>query len=152
MKKHTINKVSRVVFSFAFALVMQLSFAQKSPKEEDYYIITTVPTPEGVKVEGGGVVALPDGSVAVCTRRGDVWIIENPAMENGSQAVFKKFAQGLHEPLGLAYKDGALYTAQRGELTKLVDTDGDRIADVYETIYAWPLSTHYHEYSFGPVS
>ena len=151
MKIYTINKVMKIVFSFACAIVMQMSFAQKGPKEEDYYRITTVPTPEGVKVEGGGVVALPDGSVAVCTRRGDVWIIENPAMENGSKAVFKKFAQGLHEPLGLAYKDGALYTAQRGELTKLIDTDGDRIADVYETVYAWPLSTHYHEYSFGPV-
>ena len=140
---------TRIKVLVVFLAMLQWSFAQN--KEEDYYRITTVPTPEGVKVEGGGVVTLPDGSVAVCTRRGDVWIIENPTMGNGSKAVFKKFAQGLHEPLGLAYKDGALYTAQRGELTKLVDTDGDRIADVYETVYAWPLSTHYHEYSFGPV-
>lgn len=151
MKKYTFNKATRVLCSLALAMAIQMSFAQQAPKEEDYYRITTVPTPEGVMVEGGGVVTLPDGSVAVCTRRGDVWIIENAAMENGSKAVFKKFAQGLHEPLGLAYKDGALYTAQRGELTKLIDTDGDRIADVYETIYAWPISTHYHEYSFGPV-
>ena len=151
MDNYTIKKVIKIVLAFAFSIVMQISFAQKGLKEEDYYRITTVPTPEGVKVEGGGVVALPDGSIAVCTRRGDVWIIENPAMENGSKAVFKKFAQGLHEPLGLAYKDGALYTAQRGELTKLIDTDGDRVADVYETIYTWPVSTHYHEYSFGPV-
>lgn len=143
-KKHT-----RTLFFVALIAVLQMSFAQN--KEEDYYRITTVPTPEGVKVEGGGVVALPDGSVAVCTRRGDVWIIENPTMENGNKSVFKKFAQGLHEPLGLVYKDGALYTAQRSELTKLIDTDGDRVADVYETVYAWPLSTHYHEYSFGPV-
>ena len=26
----------------------------------------------------------------------------------------------------------------------------DGKADVYETVYAWPLSGHYHEYSFGP--
>jgi cytochrome c551/c552 len=56
----------------------------------------------------------------------------------------------MHEVLGLAYKDGALYCAQRGELTKLVDTDMDGKADVYETVYAWPLSGNYHEYSFGP--
>lgn len=37
-----------------------------------------------------------------------------------------------------------------GELTKLVDTNKDGKADVIETIYAWPVSGHYHEYSFGP--
>jgi cytochrome c551/c552 len=122
----------------------------KLPSEEDYYKIVTIPAPENVLLEVGGVATLPDGRVAVCTRRGDVWIIENAYMENGSAPVFTLFASGLHEALGLAYKDGALYTAQRGELTKLSDTNGDGRADVYETVYAWPLSGHYHEYSFGP--
>ncbi|MEX0275401.1 MAG: c-type cytochrome [Flavobacteriaceae bacterium] len=128
-----------------------LSKTSLEPKEKDYYRITTVPAPEGILIEGGGVEALPDGSIAVCTRRGDVWIVENPTMTHNSRPVFKKFASGLHEPLGLVFHDGGLYTAQRGELTKLVDTNGDRIADEYITIYNWPLSTHYHEYSFGPV-
>ncbi len=123
----------------------------QAQEESDYYRITTVPVPEGIHLEGGGVVSLPDGSVAVCTRRGDVWIIENPTMKGGTSPRFRKFATGLHEPLGLAYLDGALYTAQRGELTKLIDADGDRIADEYETVFSWPLSAHYHEYSFGPT-
>jgi hypothetical protein len=90
---------------------------------------------------------LPNGNLAVSTRRGDVYIVENPT---SSKPYFRKFASGLHEILGLAYKEGALYVAQRGELTKLIDTNLDGKADVYETIYAWPLSGHYHEYSFGP--
>ena len=151
MKNYTIKKNMRSLFFVALIVLVQVTFAQKVPTEDDYYRLTTVPTPEGVKVEGGGVLALADGTVAVATRRGDVWIIENPTMANGNKAVFKKFASGLHEPLGLAYKNGALYTAQRGELTKLIDTDGDRIADEYQTVYAWPISAHYHEYSFGPV-
>jgi cytochrome c551/c552 len=122
----------------------------KVPSEDDYYKIITLPVPENILLEVGGVATLPDGRVAVCTRRGDVWLIENATMENGSAPNFKLFASGLHEALGLAYKDGALYTAQRGELTKLADTNGDDKADVYETVYAWPLSGHYHEYSFGP--
>lgn len=122
----------------------------KTPVEDDYYKIITIPAPENILLEIGGVATLPDGRVAVCTRRGDVWVIENPTMEDGSLPVYSLFASGLHEALGLAYKDGALYTAQRGELTKLVDTNGDGKADVYETVYAWPLSGHYHEYSFGP--
>jgi len=121
----------------------------KALKEEDYYKIVTVPVPEGILLEVGGVATMPDGRIAVCTRRGDVWIIENPNAENGNPE-FTLFASGLHEALGLLYYDGALYSAQRGELTKLVDKNGDGKADVYETVYAWPISGHYHEYSFGP--
>ncbi|MDX2304002.1 MAG: hypothetical protein NW226_14445 [Microscillaceae bacterium] len=121
----------------------------KSP-EDAYYRIMTLPTPEGILVEAGGVTTLPDGRIAVCTRRGDVWIVENAEMYQGSQPRYVLFAQGLHEPLGLSYRDNALYVAQRGELTKLTDTNGDDKADFYETIYDWPLSGHYHEYSYGP--
>jgi len=130
---------------------MQPLFSQvnKTPKEEDYYRIMTLPAPEGMLLEVGGVATLPDGRMAVCTRRGDVWLIENASMEKG-QARYTLFASGLHEALGLTWHEGALYTAQRGELTKLKDTNGDDRADVYETVYAWPLSGHYHEYSFGP--
>lgn len=148
---NTSIKTLKISLFVAFMAIAQFAMGQNSPKEDDYYRLTTIPTPEGIHIEGGGVLALPDGSIAICTRRGDVWIIENPTMANNHKPNFRKFASGLHEPLGLAYHDGALYTAQRGELTKLIDTNGDRIADEYQTIYAWPISTHYHEYSFGPV-
>jgi cytochrome c551/c552 len=136
-----------ITIAFHFGLRAQQS---KLPTEDDYYRIVTLPAPEGVLLEVGGVTQLPDGRIAVCTRRGDVWIIENPTTPDNTNPTYKLFASGLHEALGLAYKDGALFTAQRGELTKLVDTNGDDRADVYETVYAWPLSGHYHEYSFGP--
>jgi len=122
----------------------------KTPTEDDYYKILTLPAPEGVLLEVGGVTTLPDGRIAVCTRRGDVWLIENAEMQFGNSPRYSLFASGLHEPLGIAYKENAIYVTQRGELTKLVDKNGDDIADVYETVYAWPLSGHYHEYSFGP--
>jgi cytochrome c551/c552 len=122
-------------------------FAQESPKEEDYYKILTPPIPEGIILEVGGLTTLPNGSIGISTRRGEVWIMENPTSRS---PYFRKFASGLHEILGLAWKDGALYCAQRGELTKLMDKDGDGKAEVYETVYAWPVSGHYHEYSFGP--
>ncbi len=115
--------------------------------EEDFFRIARVMVPEGVILEVGGLVTMPNGDLGVSTRRGDVYIIENPT---SARPHYRKFATGLHEILGLAYKDGALYCAQRGELTKLVDTDGDGKADLYQTVYAWPISGHYHEYSFGP--
>ena len=121
------------------------------PTENDYYHLTTLPIPEGVVLEVGGLETLPDGRLGVATRRGDVWIVENPSSLNGGRPHFTRFAQGLHEALGLMYRDGALYAAQRSELTRLRDTDGDGKADRYETVYSWPLSGNYHEYSFGPV-
>lgn len=120
-------------------------------KEAEYYRMSTVALPEGVVLEVGGLETMPDGRLAVATRRGDVWMIENPAGLDGGRPHFSRFAQGLHEALGLAYHDGSLYTTQRSELTRLRDVDGDGKADVYETVQAWPLSGNYHEYSFGPV-
>src|SRR5687768_634047 len=119
----------------------------ESAKEDDYFKIMRVPAPEGIILEVGGLCTLPNGDLAVTTRRGDVFIVENPTSQ---RPYFRKFATGMHEVLGIAYKDGALYCAQRGELTKLIDKNMDGKADVYETVYAWPISGNYHEYSFGP--
>ncbi len=130
----------------ASALVLP-AVAQESPKEEDFFKILKVTAPEGTLLEVGGLTVLPNGDLGVATRRGDIWIVENPTSR---KPYFRKFASGLHEILGLVYKDGALYCAQRGELTKLVDSNKDGKADVFETVYAWPISGHYHEYSFGP--
>lgn len=123
-------------------------FAQaESPKEDDYFKIMKVPAPEGAILEVGGLCTLPNGDLGVTTRRGDVFIVKNPS---SLKPTFQKFASGLHEVLGLAYKNGSFYCVQRGELTKMTDTDNDGVADDFETIYAWPLSGNYHEYSFGP--
>ena len=126
-------------------------YAQALPTEDDYYKIVTLPIPEGVVLEVGGLAVMPDGQLAVSTRRGEVWLVENPAMQDDAPPHFKRFAHGLHEALGLAYHDDALYTAQRSELTRLRDRTGDGRADRYETVYAWPLDGNYHEYSYGPL-
>lgn len=120
-----------------------------TPVPGDYYRILDIPIPNDIELEVGGLAVLPNGHLAVSTRRGEVWIVENPS-EEGQAPAFRRFASGLHEALGLAWKDGALYAAQRGELTRLTDRDGDGVADRYDTFASWPLSGHYHEYSFGP--
>ncbi|QDW26415.1 c-type cytochrome [Pedobacter sp. KBS0701] len=141
--RNTFKKLAILALSFSFTTV----FAQETPKEEDFFRINKVRVPEGPILEVGGLVTLPNGDLGVSTRRGEVYIVENPT---SAKPYWRRFAYGLHEILGIAYKNGAIYVAQRGELTKLTDKDQDGKADVYETIYAWPLSGHYHEYSFGP--
>jgi glucose/arabinose dehydrogenase len=125
--------------------------AQASVNENDYYRLTTIPIPEDIVLEVGGLAFTEDDRLAVCTRRGEVWLITDPYMRTTKTPAFTKFAVGLHEALGLASWKGALYTTQRAELTKLTDTNGDDRADLYETIYSWPLSGNYHEYSYGPL-
>lgn len=140
-----------LIFNTLLLLSCASALAQDiSDRENEYYRRITLPVPEGILLEVGGLTTLEDGRIALCTRRGEVWIVENPDLYDGAHPTLTLFANGLHEPLGLAYRDNALYVAQRGELTKLQDTNGDGTADVYETIYAWPLSGHYHEYSYGP--
>ncbi|WP_025145097.1 membrane protein [Pedobacter jeongneungensis] len=141
--RNAFKKLAILALSFSFSAV----FAQETPKEEDFFKINKVRVPEGPILEVGGLITMPNGDLAISTRRGEVFIVENPT---SAKPYWRRFAYGLHEILGIAYKNGALYVAQRGELTKLVDKDQDGKADVYETIYAWPLSGHYHEYSFGP--
>jgi cytochrome c551/c552 len=140
------NKYTLIV-AIAICGILVFYFLQQSPKEEDIYQINKIKAPEGTVLEIGGICTMKDGNLAICTRRGDVYIIENPLSEKPH---FKKFASGLHEPLGIAIKDSSIYVVQRGELTKLKDENKDGKADVYETIYAWPLSGNHHEYSYGP--
>lgn len=143
-----INKILKLVMSFCLC---QVSFAQLSndiqKKEAEYYKIITVPIPKDVILEVGGLSLTDDDKLGVSTRRGDVWIIDKPYSQTPT---YKRFAHGLHEPLGLAYKNKGFYLSQRGELTRLEDKNNDGVADVYKTVYSWPLSGNYHEYSYGP--
>jgi len=129
------------------------AFGQKpAPKtEQDFYEIKTLPIPQDLYLEVGGLATMPDGRLAVSTRRGEIWIIENPYQKDSHQTNYRRFASGLHEILGLAYKNGVFYCSQRGELTKITDTNRDGVADLYEPIYQFELSGNYHEYTYGPV-
>lgn len=119
--------------------------------ENDFYKITNIPIPAETALEVGGMARLPNGAIAVSTRKGEIWIVDNPGMQYRTKSHFRLFASGLHEPLGLAYKDGAFYVAQRAELTKVTDTNQDGTADLFETVATWPLSGNYCEYNHGPV-
>ena len=124
------------------------------PVESDFYRIDTFPIPEDLKLEASGLAVLPDGKLGIAIRKGEVWILDRPEIENPNlgKIEFSKFASGLHEPLGLAWHEGALYTTQRSEVTRLEDRDGDGVADYYLTAAkGWGVSGNYHEYAYGPV-
>jgi hypothetical protein len=88
--------------------------------------------------------------LAVCTRRGEIWMIDSPLAESVPASAFHLYARGLHEPLSMSLRDGWLYVTQRPEVTRIKDLDGDLIADEFETVAdGWGVSGDYHEYAFA---
>ena len=115
--------------------------------EADCYAIRALAIPEEAYLEVGALEWIPDGRLAVASRRGEIWMVRDPAADTPS---WKRFAHGLHEVLGLAWKDGWLYVTQRPEVSRIRDTDGDGVADEFETVAdGWGVSGDYHEYAFG---
>lgn len=145
-----VTAMSSVRVSLALSLVLLASAVKAQPKESDYYKITTFETPLGEVIEASGFQLMPDGKMAVCSRRGDVFLIDQPFAEEVTAEQFSVFTRGLHEPLSLGLRDGWLYATQRCEVTRMKDNDGDGAADDFETVGdGWGVSADYHEYAFG---
>ena len=124
--------------------------AKGDPTEDDYYRITTFEVPLEETIEACGFQLMSDGRLAVCSRRGDIFMVDNPLADEVKSEQFSVFARGLHEPLTLAERDGWLYATQRPEVTRMKDEDGDGKADLFEThADGWGVSGDYHEYAFG---
>lgn len=117
-------------------------------REAGFYRMVDLPMPLDGVMEAGSVLGLPDGRLVVGTRRGDIYFATG-ADEATPVPTWKLFATGLTEVLGLAWRDGVLYATQQGELTRVLDTDGDGRADRYETVSdAWAWGGE-HEFTFG---
>ncbi|MGC1244451.1 MAG: hypothetical protein WA874_22880 [Chryseosolibacter sp.] len=111
------------------------------------YRIETIEMPEGLNGEVGGIGFLPDGRLIACFHRGEVMIYNTASKE------WKLFAEGLHDPLGLlVVSNTEILVMQQPELTRIKDTDGDGLADVYENVTDdFGISGNYHEFNYGPV-
>ena len=141
------NLIFTLFASFALGQIMPANAA--NPVESDYYQIDRIPIPDGVVLETSGIEMLPNGKLAVCGRRGNVYVLSNP-FGKPEDIKWTLYAEGLHEPLNLAFTDGWLYCTQRGELTRMKDMDGDDRADIFETVNdGWGITGDYHEYAFG---
>ncbi len=134
------------IFSF---LALSAAFASAA-EQSDFYNRQEIPLPPGEVMEISSIALMPGNQVAVATRRGDIWICSGAYDEDVSKVTWKRFARDLHEPLGMFWKDGSLYLTQRPEVSRLKDTDGDGLADEFETICSdWGINGNYHEYAFG---
>jgi glucose/arabinose dehydrogenase len=142
----TIRNNGGIVGGLLFASMAMAGAQQQS----DFYKREEIPLPPGEVMELGSIALMPDQKIAVTSRRGDLWICTGAYGSDLTKVTWSKFAEGLHEPLGMFWKDGWLYLTQRPEVTRIKDSDGDGKADTFETINSdWGIKGDYHEYTFG---
>lgn len=97
--------------------------------------------------EALGLNVTRDGTVVVATRNAGIWRLV--------KGQWKFFAEGLFDSLGVVSEDAkglVVVAGQKAELTRISDTNGDGLADKYETLYdAHSYHGNYHSYMHGPV-
>ena len=95
----------------------------------------------------GGHDFLPDGSALVVTMQGDVWHVSGLESD---KAVWRRFASGLHHPLGVKIDRDGIFVQCRDQLTRLHDLNQDGEADYYECYSnAFETSPSGHDYICG---
>jgi putative heme-binding domain-containing protein len=72
-----------------------------------------------------------NGDIAICTAMGDVWIASGIEGDL-SHIRWRRFAAGMHQPLGIKVVDGTIHVLGRDQITRLHDRNGDGEADEYE--------------------
>ncbi|MFO0808123.1 MAG: DUF6797 domain-containing protein [Gemmataceae bacterium] len=93
-----------------------------------------------------GLDFFPDGTLAVCTCHGDVWLVRG-IDDSLSRLTWQRYATGLYQPLGLKVVGGKVVVLERGQLTRLHDHNGDGEADEYECISnGWDTGPGEHSY------
>jgi glucose/arabinose dehydrogenase len=150
LNERSLKSLVRLIGAVVIGCTLNHCVFAQSPKESDYYRITTFETPEKAVLEAGAFNVMADGRLAVATRRGEIWMIRDPLAAKVSSENFSRFAHGLHEPLGLAERAGWLYVTQRSDVSRLRDNDGDGLADDFDIVGdGWEINGDYHEYAFG---
>ena len=112
------------------------------------YLLAPIPHPAPVT----GLDFLPHGDLALCTALGEVFIVSQLANPTNAP-VWRRFARGLMEPGGLRVFSGEIFVAQKCELTRLRDTDGDGTADLFECVsQGWGFNGNGRQFAVGPVA
>ncbi|MEU8611034.1 family 16 glycoside hydrolase [Actinoplanes sp. NPDC048791] len=112
--------------------------------------------PPGFEPQVTGIAWRPDGKMVLSTWggsdkvAGEVYLVDKVTGKTGPDKVtYRKIADGLKEPMGIAVVDNMVYVSQKHELTELRDTNGDQVLDTRRTVAVWPFGGNFHEFAFG---
>ena len=113
-------------------------------RQEVPYVIDhiTIPLPNPWKrnVRIAGLDFFNDGSAAVSTFEGDIWLVDG--LDQGLKEItWKRFASGLYEPMSLSIVDEQIYVFGREGIIRFNDVNNDGEADYYENFSNLPIQT-----------
>lgn len=99
----------------------------------------------------GGFDFTPDGKAAIVAMwNGDVWRVEGVMAKAPASLTWRRIASGLHQPLGVKFRNGELFVLCRDQLAKLVDLNGDGETDFIECFNDdAQVTEHFHEFAMG---
>lgn len=117
------------------------------------YAVDTIELPQdnpwGTLMFVGDHDFLQDGTAVLATMTGDVWLASGLDADL-DEIRWKRFATGLHQPLGVAVRDNDIFVLGRDQITRLVDENNDREADFYECFSnIYDTSPSGHDYTCG---
>lgn len=96
-----------------------------------------------------GIDFLSNGRAVISTMTGEVWLVDGLS-DNLTDVRWKRFATGLHHPLGVKVLEDKIYVIGRDQLTRLDDINGDMEADFYACVsHAHESSANGHDYVIG---
>jgi cytochrome c551/c552/glucose/arabinose dehydrogenase len=106
------------------------------------------------RVMPGAVAVHPkDGRVFVTSlKTGEIFVVNDPSGD-GRHARFDNYTRGLfQEALSMLAEPDALYVLHRRNLTRVVDSDGDGVADRFDRVAALPHGVaDTYDYAYGLV-
>ena len=127
--------------------------SELSDNQTDAYVVDKIGVPfnnpHEPKMRIGAFDFFKDGkTAAVCTWDGDVWIVSH-IDEKLEKVTWKRFATGLHEPLGLKIVNEKIYTVGDNQITRFHDFNGDGEADFLENFNNdWENTEGFHAFCF----
>ncbi|SOD59560.1 Carbohydrate binding module (family 35) [Streptomyces zhaozhouensis] len=113
--------------------------------------------PEGYEPRITGMDWFDDGRMVITTWAGResfdgaVEIVDGTVGEDADPAdvTTEVVATDMNEPQGVLVEDGEVVVAEKHQLSRLIDADGDGVYEDKEALATWPSGGTYHEFGFG---
>ncbi len=133
--KLTLRWLALALTVLCLSLPAQAQKKKPADIEDDYYKLLRFELPKGEVLEAGAIEIMPDGRVAVGTRRGEIWMIDNAYADPIPSRRSSAASPTACTRCSAWPRRTAGSTSRSGPTCRgIKDTNGDGKADVFEVV------------------